>query len=258
MGKFYNTCNFSNLKNKFFLFIKNIKNLTSILLSQKWVYKINTAISLILLWLSPLLCLLWLIIPVAYLAYKKALTLSSLSKILIPIFTMWYLIMWVSLINYGPVITIGPGYTDQLMVQLLDDEIFCKRICYSSVLWLHVLSTKIGVPIYLPFFKFFSGPKKTACAENEEKKPQQNSSWNFFGSGEPEKTQKEKDAENCQRLAEQMARAEREMGHQFFHTDDRISDDQKRKSMGLSISFFHYFEQNFCYTTANKKKSKKK
>jgi hypothetical protein len=166
--------------------------------------------------------------------------------------------MWVSLINYGPVITIGPGYTDQLMVQLLDDEIFCKRICYSSVLWLHVLSTKIGVPIYLPFFKFFSGPKKTACAENEEKKPQQNSSWNFFGSGEPEKTQKEKDAENCQRLAEQMARAEREMGHQFFHTDDRISDDQKRKSMGLSISFFHYFEQNFCYTTANKKKSKKK
>jgi hypothetical protein len=172
MGKFYNTCNFSNLKNKFFLFLKNIKNLTSILLSQKWVYKINTAISLILLWLSPLLCLLWLIIPVAYLAYKKALTLSSLSKILIPIFTIWYLIMWVSLINYGPVITIGPGYTDQLMVQLLDDEIFCPRICYSTILWLHVLSTKIGIPIYLPFFNFFNKPKKTSCAENEEKKPQ--------------------------------------------------------------------------------------
>jgi hypothetical protein len=55
-----------------------------------------------------------------------------------------------------------------------------------------------------------------------------------------------------------MAKAQRERGRQFFHTDDRISDDEKRKSMGLSMSFFGYFEQNFCYTTANKKKSKKK
>jgi hypothetical protein len=41
------------------------------MLSEKWIYKINITVSLTLLWMLPILCLLWPIIPIIYLIYKK-------------------------------------------------------------------------------------------------------------------------------------------------------------------------------------------
>jgi hypothetical protein len=250
-----------NLKIVLFLFLKNIKNLTSILLSKKWVYKLNTTISLIFLWMSPILCVLWLIIILTYLALKKKLNFTSINKILTPIFTVWYLILWVSLINCGPII-IGPGHTEALLIQMVENDIFFKQISFSTVMWLNVLCEKIGIVIYLPFIKL-SWFKKTSCAGIDEEAQQQSSTkafWNLFSKKEHVKTKKEIDAETCKFLAEQMARVEREKGlfrNPCFQTEDQLSENGERKSTLTSVSFFGLYEQNFCYSR-DAPKSKKK
>jgi hypothetical protein len=54
------------------------------MLSEKWIYKINITVSLTLLWMLPILCLLWPIIPIIYLIYKK-MNLFNLNKMITPV-----------------------------------------------------------------------------------------------------------------------------------------------------------------------------
>ena len=83
------------------------------------------------------------------LKYFKKLTWNSFIRTWLPIFTLWYLILIVNLGKYSPII-IGPGYTETLMGKALYDGIFFERICFSTILTLHVFSSFLGFPIIIP------------------------------------------------------------------------------------------------------------
>jgi len=90
--------------------LKKIKNILKTYISNYWIFKINFIISLLLLWITPVFLILWLILFTIGLRYFGVLNWNSFIKTWSPIFSVWYLILLVSLVKYSPVI-IGPGYT---------------------------------------------------------------------------------------------------------------------------------------------------
>ena len=137
------------------------------LIPNYWVF--NFIISLFLLWLSPMILVFCLIFFFTIcLKYFKKLTWNSFIKTWLPIFTLWYLILIVSLGKYSPII-IGPGYTEALMVKALYDGIYFERICFSTILTLHAFSSFLGFPIVIPVvFNIFKNIPRTKCAEDEK------------------------------------------------------------------------------------------
>ena len=124
-------------------------------LLQKNIFNINFIFSLFLLYLTPIVLLLWLILFVPlFLKYLGKLNLNSFLKSSIPILLAWYLILIVSLSTYVPVI-VGPGYTGELILTILIDKIFFARICLCTIVPLHYVSEAIGTPIILPVFNIF-------------------------------------------------------------------------------------------------------
>nr|QUS63581.1 hypothetical protein [Haslea silbo] len=117
------------------------------LIPNYWVF--NFIISLFLLWLSPMILVYWLIFFTICLKYLKKLTWNSFIITWLPIFTLWYLILIVNLGKYSPII-IGPGYTKALMGKALCDGIYFGRICFSTILTLHMFSSFLGFPIIIP------------------------------------------------------------------------------------------------------------
>jgi hypothetical protein len=83
------------------------------------------------------------------LKYLKKLTWNSFIRIWLPIFTLWYLILIVNL-GKDSLIIIGPGYTEALIEKALSDGIYFERICFSTVLTLHMFSSFLGFPIIIP------------------------------------------------------------------------------------------------------------
>jgi hypothetical protein len=140
------------------------------LIPNYWVF--NFIISLFLLWLSPMILVFWLIFFTICLKDFKKLTWNSFIRTWLPIFTLWYLILIVNLGKYSPII-IGPGYTEALMGKALDDGIYFERICFSTVLTLHMLSSFLGFPIIIPVvFNIFKRILPTTeCQGDDESKP---------------------------------------------------------------------------------------
>ena len=137
------------------------------LLSDYWIFKF--IISLLLLWLTPVYLVLWLILFTIYLKYFRKLTWNSFIKTWSPILSVWYLILIIGLVNYSPLI-IGPGYTEDLMRKALVDGIYFERICFSTIIFFHALSSLIGFFIIISLFNIFKGINCTSCARDETSK----------------------------------------------------------------------------------------
>ena len=95
-----------------------------------------------------------------------------------PVLVIWYLILWISLINYIPIM-IGPGNTEELLFKMIQDEVLFERICYSTILYLHMLIPKIRIPSIYLLFNSLMDQRKASCAEYEKK--QLKNSWYPFG-----------------------------------------------------------------------------
>ena len=81
---------------------------------------------------------------------------------------MWYLILIISLGKYSPII-IGPGYTEALMGKALYDGIYFERICFSTILTLHMFSSFLGFPIVIPvIFDIFKRISRTDFQRDDE------------------------------------------------------------------------------------------
>ena len=87
----------------------------------------------------------WLIFTICWQYFKK-LTWNFFIRTWLPIFILWYLILIVNLGKYSPII-IGPVYTEELMGKALYDGIYFERICFSTILALHMFSSFLGFPI---------------------------------------------------------------------------------------------------------------
>ena len=164
------------------------------LIPNYWIF--NFIIALFLLWLSPMILVFWLVFFTICLKYLKKLTWNSFIRTWLPIFTLWYLILIVNLGKYSPII-VGPGYTKALMGKALYDGIYFERICFSTILTLHMFSSFLGFPIIIPVvFNIFKIIKRTDCQGDDESKPTNaTQSGGRFDSGK--KTQNQKDAETC-------------------------------------------------------------
>lgn len=134
-------------------------NLYDFLTLNYWVFNFIT--SLFLLWLSPMIFLFWFIFSTICLKYFKKLIWNSFIRIWSPIFILWYLILIVNLGKYSPII-IRPGYTEAFMGKALYDGIYFERICFSTILTLHMLSSFLGFPITIPVvFNIFKNLSRT-------------------------------------------------------------------------------------------------
>lgn len=225
--------------------------LHNILIPNYWVF--NFIISLVLLWLNPIVLLCWLIFFTVCLKYFKKLTRYSFNKIWLPIFILWYLILIVNLGKYSPLI-IGPGYTEVLMGKALYDDIYFQRICFSTILTLHMVSCFLGFPVLIPIIFNFNKISTTGCAKEEDKESsnsKQSKSW--FGGDKG--TQNQKDAETCSKLADQMAPTQ--YRKPFYQHESMDSEDKKRETHNISIRVPGFGVQSICVTT-DKKNSKKK
>ena len=83
------------------------------------------------------------------------------------------------------------------MGKALYDGIYFERICFSTILTLHMFSSFLGFPIIIPVvFNIFKIIKRTDCQGDDESKPTNaTQSGGRFDSGK--KTQNQKDAETC-------------------------------------------------------------
>ena len=144
--------------------------LHNFLIPYSWIF--NFVISLFLLWFSPMILVFWLILFTICLKYLKKLTWNSFIRTWLPIFTLWYLILIINLGKYSPII-IGRGYTEALIGKALYDGIYFERICFSTILILHMLSSFLGFPIIIPvvFNIFKKIPPTTKCQGDEESNP---------------------------------------------------------------------------------------
>jgi hypothetical protein len=198
----------------------------------------------------------WLIFFTICLQYFKKLTWNSFFRTWLPIFTLWYLILIVSLGKYSPII-IGPGYTEELMEKALYDGIYFERICFSTILTLHMFSSFLGFPILIPIvFNIFKRIWRTDCARDDESRASKktNSTQSGWWFGGDKRTQNQKDAEICSKLANQMA--ETEYRHPLYQHESMDSEDGKRVTHNVSTRFPGFGLQNFCVST-NKKNLKK-
>ena len=212
------------------------------LIPNYWVF--NFAMSLFLLWLSPMILMFWLIFFSICLKYFKKLTWNSFIKTWLPIFTLWYLILIFNLGKYSPII-IGPGYTKELMGKALSDGIYFERICFSTILLLHMFSTFLGVPIIIPvIFNVFKKIWGTDCAENNDPTPPQKPSLKsnkWFSSGD---TQNQKDAETCGKLADNMSNTR--YFQPFYKHESVDSENGQRVTHNVSSWFPGFGALNFC------------
>jgi hypothetical protein len=103
------------------------------------------------------------------------------------VFTLfiWYTIFTTTLSDFAPYIIIGGKHTDELINYLLSNDglFWFEGLCYQTVYIFDVLSTKIGLLIFIPtyFSPIFNKSNKTKCAGNGNSKKNSSS---FAGSSQ--------------------------------------------------------------------------
>ena len=228
------------------------------MVSDYWIFKINFIISLIFLWVTPVFLIFWLVLFTIGLGYFKVLNWKSFIRTWSPIFSVWYLILLVNLIKFSPVF-IGPGYTEDLMQKALINGVFFERICFSTIITLHAISTTIGIPILIPMFNIFSNKAKPTACEGEDHKKTNSTTTEpkkkedgWFG-----KTTNQKDAERCSKLADEMSKVEYRAP--LYQSKEMDSEDGTRTTRNISSRIPGYGVFNFCFSypkEALKKKDK--
>jgi hypothetical protein len=220
-------------------------------------------VCLFLLWLSPIILVYWLILFTLFLKYLNLLTWNSFVRTWLPIFTLWYLILIVDLGKYSPII-IGPGYTEELLGKVFYNGLYFERICLSTILTLHMVSSFLGFPIIIPvIFNIFKRISYTDCQGDDKPKPSKptdsirSRGWfGGLGGGTKNKTQNQKDTKICSKLADEMAKTEYRNPLYQYKTMD--SEDGKRTSHNLSVRVpgFGLGPINICATTNKKDMNK--
>lgn len=177
-----------------------VKKIIYVILSDYWVYKFNFAISILFLWLSPVAVISWLLLFTFYTWYIGNLNWKNFIRTWSPILSLWYLIILVSLINYSPVI-IGPGYTEELLSKALSDGLTFERICLSTVLMLHIISAKLGIPLVIPMLNIFKSDNTSCAGKDDNPKPKPTPNAKPYDDNISHHDQAAKDAEMCRKLA---------------------------------------------------------
>lgn len=121
---------------------------------------------------SPILSLLWLLVPTAYFLYNR--NYKDIFKIWGFTLVIWYLIFTTCL--SGTTILIGFEHTKAIVIYMSENNVMFEPLCFQTVYILDVLSAKLGFPLYIPalinIFSFF-GKGKPQCSEDENS----NTSW---------------------------------------------------------------------------------
>ena len=170
---------------------------------------------LLLIFMSPILSLLWLCICTLYFLYIY--NYKNIYKIWVITIGVWYLIFSTSLSEIT--ILIGGENTKLVINYLLLHNVIFENLCFQTVYILDILSSKFGFSIYIPslvnfffsLFKFFGfGNGKTGC------------------STERKKSQSEKDMEKCPDLARQVNDARKwNEGLGRFHRKAKKTDGDR-------------------------------
>jgi hypothetical protein len=186
-----------------------------------------SAISLFLLiYISPIISLLWLCIPTLYFLY--VFNYKVIFKIWVFTIGMWYLIFTTSLSEIT--ILIGFGHTKLVIDYLLDNHVLFANLCFQTVYILDALSAKLGFSIYISavinifsvFLKLFKNGK-SGCSGKEDpgNKEKKDSSWWLSFS---KKSQGEDDMSKCEPLARELRKAKSAFD---IHSEASTSDGNR-------------------------------
>jgi hypothetical protein len=120
------------------LFYKNFK-----------LYSISIicSISFVLLTItSPILSLLWLLVPTGYFLYHR--NYKNIAKIWGFTLSTWYFIFTISLSEVP--ILIGFEHTRVLAEYMFTQDFIFPTLCFQTLAILNILSAKLGFPLYIP------------------------------------------------------------------------------------------------------------
>jgi len=95
---------------------------------------------------SPILSLLWLLVPTAYFLWDR--NYKDILRIWGFPFGIWYFIFTTSL--FGITILIGFENTKVIINYLLNNNFMFENLCFQTVYILDFLSAKVGFPLYIP------------------------------------------------------------------------------------------------------------
>lgn len=168
---------------------------------------------------SPIICLLWLLVPTGYFLYYR--NYKDTSKIWGFTIGIWYFIFTTSLSE--TTILIGFENTKVIINYLLRNDVMFENLCFQTVYMLDLLSAKLGFPLYIPaiinIFSFFRKDKPNCSDEESSNAPS-------FWSGKPtRKSEGEKTLENCQVLEKEVRKFRNIIP--TFHTSKSTTDGTK-------------------------------
>jgi hypothetical protein len=168
---------------------------------------------------SPIFSLFWLLVPTAYLLWKR--NYKDILKIWGFTLGIWYFIFTTSL--SGITILIGFENTEVIINYLLNNDVMFENLCFQTVYILDFLSAKLGFPLYIPaiinIFSFFK-KDKPQCS-NEENSNTFSSWWNK----PTRKSEGEKTLEKCQTLEKEVRKSESIIPN--FHKSKSTTDGIK-------------------------------
>jgi hypothetical protein len=151
---------------------------------------------------SPILSLFWLLLPTAYLLWKR--NYKDILKIWGFTLGIWYFIFTTSL--SGITILIGFENTEVIINYLLNNNVMFSNLCFQTVYMLDFLSAKLGFPLYIPaIINIFSFFKKDKPQCSNEENSNTSSTWRGKPTG---KSEGEKTLENCQTLEKEVRKYE--------------------------------------------------
>ena len=117
---------------------------------------------------------------------------QSIYKIWFITISIWYLIFTTTLAEIP--ILIGFQNTKVVLIYLIQHDVLFANLCFQTVMLLHILSSKLGFPVYIPAFAniiklviaFFKPSSPTACSEKEgSDSSQKKSSFGGFSYWKP-------------------------------------------------------------------------
>ncbi len=198
--------------------IKFYLNNALILLKKKiFLNLINFIAFVLLVFASPILSLIWLSIPTLYFLFTR--NYKSIINIWAPILGIWYLIFTFSMSpEFNPII-IGPGYTENLLTYLVNNDLLFEGLCFQTVYILNEISLKLGCLIYIPVF--FSLKKTYNMGKEDDKPTTKKNSW-FKSQKKPNEAKT--DFNQCGDMAEEYQKH----WYSFQHKKTELSKDGKR------------------------------
>ena len=115
---------------------------------------LNFIVSILMLWIDPIILFTYLLSYNLYLKHSKQYTLIDFLMSFIPILIFWYLVLMYGLTLFCP-ISIGPGDTEELILFITFYEpiepSYCEHVCLNSIMLLDKLSCFLGYSIVIDF-----------------------------------------------------------------------------------------------------------